>query len=206
MEQWIADLMTFVSTNRVWGGPIVFTLAFAESVAFLSLLVPFTAVIVASGALIPSGTLDPWIIIPWGVAGASLGDAVSYWIGRYFGKQIPNVWPFKNDPELIAQGHRFFVRWGVLSVVIGRFFGPLRAIVPIIAGMMEMPQMRFQLANVGSAIVWLPALMLPGAIAGTLFKNVANFGEKAFGFVFIAFVVFPLVVALIAWLRKRKRA
>ena len=206
MEQWVADLMTFITANRVWAGPIVFVLAFAESMAFLSLLVPFTAMIVASGALIASGTLDPWIIIPWGIAGASFGDAVSYWIGRYFGKRIPKVWPFKNDPALIEEGHRFFVRWGVLSVVIGRFFGPLRAIVPIVAGMMEMPQTRFQLANVGSAIVWLPALMLPGAIAGTLFKNVANFGEKAFGYVFIAFVIFPLAVGLIAWLRKRKRA
>ena len=206
MDEWVAAVVTFITANRAWAGPIVFALAFAESVAFVSLLVPFTAMIVASGTLIASGTLDPWIIIPWGIAGASFGDAVSYWIGRYFGTRIPRIWPFTNDPALIDRGHRFFLRWGVLSVFIGRFFGPLRAIVPIVAGMMEMPQMRFQLANVGSAIVWLPVLMLPGAIAGTLFKNFSNFGEKAFGYVFIAFVIFPLAVALIAWLRRRKRA
>lgn len=206
MDQWVSEVIAFITVNRAWAGPIVFLLAFAESVAVVSLLVPFTAMIVASGALIASGTLDPWIVIPWGVGGASLGDAVSYWLGRYFGRRIPRIWPFRNDPELIAQGHRFFVRWGVLSVVIGRFFGPLRAIVPIVAGMMEMPQLRFQLANVGSAIVWLPALMVPGAIAGTLFRNVTNFGEKAFVYVFIAFVIFPLAVGFIAWLRKRKRA
>ena len=206
MDQWVSEVIAFITVNRAWAGPIVFLLAFAESVAVVSLLVPFTAMIVASGALIASGTLDPWIVIPWGVGGASRGDAGSYWVGRYFGRRIPRIWPFRNDPELIAQGHRFFVRWGVLSVVIGRFFGPLRAIVPIVAGMMEMPQLRFQLANVGSAIVWLPALMVPGAIAGTLFRNVTNFGEKAFVYVFIAFVIFPLAVGFIAWLRKRKRA
>lgn len=206
MDQWVSDVVGYITAHRAWAGPIVFCLAFAESMAFLSLFVPFTAMIVASGALIGAGTLDPWIVLPWGIAGASLGDAVSYWIGRYFGNKIPRIWPFRNHPELIEQGHRFFVRWGVLSVFLGRFFGPLRAIVPIVAGMMEMPQTRFQLANVGSAIVWLPVLMVPGAVAGTVFNNVSNFGEKAFGYVFIAFVVFPLAIGLIVWLCKRKRA
>ena len=157
------------------------SLAFAESMALLSLLVPFTAMIVASGTLIGAGTLDPWIILPWGIAGASLGDAVSYWIGLWFGERVPRMWPFRNNPGALEDGHRFFRRWGVLSVCIGRFFGPLRAVVPIVAGMMRMPQVKFQVANVVSAIVWLPALMLPGAVAGTLFKDVTGFGEKAFG-------------------------
>jgi len=206
VDQWVTEVMAYITANRSWAGPVVCALAFAESMAFLSLLVPFTAMIVASGALIGAGTLDPWIILPWGIAGASLGDAVSYWIGRYFGHKVPRMWPFKNDPALLEQGHRFFLKWGVLSVCLGRFFGPLRAVVPIVAGIMEMPQTRFQIANVASALVWLPMLMLPGAIAGTFFKGVANFGGKAFGYVFIAFIVFPLAIGLIVWLRKRKRA
>jgi len=206
VDQWVADIMAFITANRAWAGPIVCLLGFAESLAFLSLVVPFTAMIVAAGTLIGAGTLDPWIILPWGILGASLGDAVSYWIGRYFGDKVPRMWPFKNDPALLEQGYKFFIRWGVLSVCLGRFFGPLRAVVPVVAGMMLMPQGRFQVANVVSAIVWLPALMLPGAIAGTVFKDVAGFGEKAFGYVFIAFVAFPLVVGFIVWLRKRKRA
>jgi membrane protein DedA with SNARE-associated domain len=206
VEQWVADVMAFITTNRAWAGPIVCLLGFAESLAFLSLFVPFTAMIVAAGALIGAGTLDPWIILPWGILGASLGDAVSYWAGRYFGPKIPRIWPFKSHPALLDQGHRFFLRWGVLSVFLGRFFGPLRAAVPIVAGMMDMPQGRFQVANVVSAIIWLPLLMLPGAIAGTLFKDVANFSERAFGYVFIGFVVFPLLVGFIVWLCKRKRA
>jgi membrane protein DedA with SNARE-associated domain len=206
VDQWVADVMAFITNNRDWAGPVVCALAFAESMAFMSLLVPFTAMIVASGALIGAGTLDPWIILPWGILGASLGDAVSYWIGRYFGHKVAHIWPFKNDPALLDQGHRFFIKWGVLSVCLGRFFGPLRAVVPVVAGMMEMPQGRFQVANVVSAIVWLPALMLPGAIAGTIFKDVANFGERAFGYVFLAFVIFPVAVGFVVWLRKRKRA
>jgi membrane protein DedA with SNARE-associated domain len=206
MEQWVGEIMTFIGGHRSWAGPVVCALAFAESMAFLSLLVPFTATIVASGTLIGTGALDPWVIVPWGVAGACLGDAVSYWIGRYFGDRVPYVWPFKNDPALLEQGRLFFLRWGALSVLLGRFFGPLRAIVPIVAGMMGMSQTRFQIANIASAVIWLPALMLPGAIAGTLLHDVADFGERAFVYVLIAFVVLPLAVALVLWLRRRKRA
>lgn len=198
-------MMAVISANREWAGPLIGALAFAESMAFLSLLVPFTAMIVASGALIGSGALDAWLVLPWGILGACLGDALSYWIGRYFGRAIPRIWPFRNDPALLEQGHRFFLKWGVLSVCLGRFFGPLRAVVPLVAGMMEMPQGRFQLANVGSAIVWLPLLMLPGAVAGTLFKDVPDFGEKTFGYVFVVFLVFPLLVGGWVWLRKRRR-
>ena len=35
-------------------------------------------------------------------------------------------------------------KWGVPGIFIGRFFGPLRAVVPLIAGIFEMPFWRFQ--------------------------------------------------------------
>ncbi len=206
MEQWVANAMSYVAANGHWAGPVVFALAFAESLAFFSLFVPFTAIIVASGTLIGAGTLDPWLILPWGILGACLGDALSYWIGRYFGRSVPRLWPFRNDPGLIDCGQRFFLRWGALSVCLGRFFGPLRAVVPLVAGMMAMPQGRFQIANVASAIVWLPLLMAPGALAGSVFKDVPHFGERTFIYVFVAFLVFPLAVGGLAWLRKRRRA
>jgi membrane protein DedA with SNARE-associated domain len=206
LEHWVADVTAYISANGHWAGPIVCALALAESLAFLSLFVPFTAMIVAAGTLIGAGTLDPWLIVPWGILGACLGDALSYWIGRYFGRAVPRLWPFRKDPGLIDSGHRFFVRWGVLSVCLGRFFGPLRAVVPLVAGMMAMPQGRFQIANVVSAIVWLPLLMLPGAVVGSVFRDVPHFGERAFVYVFAAFLVFPLLIALVAWLRRRRRA
>jgi membrane protein DedA with SNARE-associated domain len=206
LEQWVGEVMAFVAANGHWAGPVVFALAFAESAAFLSLFVPFTAMIVASGTLVGAGTLDPWLVISWGILGACLGDAVSYWVGRCCGASVPRLWPFRRNPGLIECGQRFFLRWGVLSVFLGRFFGPLRAVVPLVAGMMAMPQGRFQIANVVSAAVWLPLLMVPGAVAGSFFKDMPQLGERAFVYVFVAFLVFPLLIGLITWLRKRRRA
>jgi len=205
MDQWIESVLRFIAENRLWAGPVVFALAFAESMAFLSLLVPFTAMIIGAGTLLCGNTLDPWVVIPWGIAGAASGDAVSYWIGRYFKDRIPRIWPFKGNPDMLERGYRFFERWGILAVFIGRFFGPLRAIVPIVAGMMNMRQVRFQLANVGSAIIWLPAVMAPGFLACTILKDVANLSEKVFVYVFLFFLGASLIGAVFVWVRGRMK-
>lgn len=204
MDQWAAQVVDFIARSQVWAGPLIGLMAFAESMAVVGVIVPFTAMIVASGALLATGTLDPWIILPWGIVGAVVGDAASYWLGRWLGHRVHGIWPFSKDPTLLARGHRFFVRWGVLSVCLGRFFGPLRAVVPLVAGMMSMPHTRFQVANVASAIVWMPALMLPGALAGSLIERITGSGAQAFVVVFLAFVAFPLLVGLVLWLRNRR--
>jgi membrane protein DedA with SNARE-associated domain len=209
MDQWIAAVLRFIAENRFWAGPVIFGLGFAESMAVLSIAVPFTSMIIGAGALVcgPNAALDPWLLATWGIAGACAGDAVSYWIGRYFKDRVPRMWPFKNRPEQLERGYQFFARWGVLSVFIGRFFGPLRAVVPIVAGMLGMQQWKFQVANVASAIVWLPLLMAPGCIAGRVFADVANLGERVFGYVFIFFVGTTVIGALVVWIRgRRKRA
>lgn len=205
-----------IAQNHVWAGPVIFALAFAESMAVISLAVPFTAMIIGVGALLcsPNAHLNPWPILVWGVAGASAGDAVSYWIGRYFQDKVPRMWPFRRDPEPLERGYRFFARWGVMSVFIGRFLGPLRAVVPIVAGILRMPQTTFQIANVVSAILWLPMLVLSGCLIakflGFALADVGKMGERVFGYVFLFFVGTTTVGAVAAWisgrLRARKRA
>jgi len=208
MDQWIEEILRFIAANRLLSGPVVFALAFAESMAFISLFVPFTAMIIGAGTLLCGNTLDPWIVIPAGILGAATGDAVSYWIGRAFKDRIPHIWPFKNNPDALARGYRFFERWGIFAVFLGRFIGPLRAVVPIVAGMMNMEQRRFQVANVVSAVIWLPAVMAPGYLACSVLKDVANLSEKVFVYVFVFFTAGSLIVAAFVWLRgwMKKRA
>jgi membrane protein DedA with SNARE-associated domain len=145
---------------------VVFGLAFGESLAFVSLILPFWAMLVGIGAIV--GASDPWIF--WSVVlaagtGAALGDWVSYWLGLHYHEQIQKMWPLNNHPKLIENGHKFFERWGIWAVVIGRFSGPLRASVPIVAGITEMPWLKFQIANWASAFLWAFVLLTPGTWA-----------------------------------------
>ena len=87
---------------------------------------------------------------------------MSYWIGLKLEHSVTHVWPLSRHPDLIPRGEAFMKKWGILGIFIGRFFGPLRASVPLVAGIFEMPYWRFQVANFTSAFVWAAVLLTLG--------------------------------------------
>lgn len=152
----------FVRAHGEWAAPVAFVLAFGESLAFISLLLPAWAALVAIGALASSNDISFWPVWIAASLGAALGDWVSYWIGQKLEYSVQHIWPLSRHPELIPRGERFMRKWGVAGIFIGRFFGPLRASVPLIAGIFEMPFWRFQIANFTSAFVWAAVLLTLG--------------------------------------------
>jgi membrane protein DedA with SNARE-associated domain len=152
----------FVRDHGEWAAPIVFALAFAESLAFISLLVPAWAALVGIGALISSGGVNFWPVWIAASLGAALGDWLSYWIGLKLEYSVQHIWPLSRHPDLIPRGEAFVKIWGIPGIFIGRFFGPLRASVPLVAGIFEMPYWRFQFANFSSAFVWAAVLLTLG--------------------------------------------
>jgi membrane protein DedA with SNARE-associated domain len=162
MEGWMHGLIDFVRQHQTWAAPIVLLLAFGESLAFISLLIPAWGALVAIGALIGASGISFWPILVAGALGAALGDWLSYWFGNKYKDRVAQIWPLSKYPNLLPRGEAFVKKWGVPSIFIGRFFGPLRASVPLVAGIFEMPYWRFQIANFTSAFVWAAALLLFG--------------------------------------------
>lgn len=162
LEDIANSIVAFVRDHAAWAPPIVFALAFAESLAFISFLVPAWGALVAIGALATAGHLNLWAVWIAGSLGAACGDWLSYWIGLKLEYSVAHMWPLSRHPDLIPSGERFVRRWGVPGIFIGRFFGPLRAVVPLIAGIFEMPQWQFQAANFTSAFVWAAVLLVLG--------------------------------------------
>src|SRR6266568_9400457 len=154
MEHLAEPLLEFIKAHQDWAIAIMFITAFGESFAFLSILFPGTTLLIAAGTLIKTGTLPFLPVMAGAILGAVLGDSVSYWIGRRFGGGLARIWPFSRNPALLPSGIAFFRRHGGKSVFIGRFFGPIRAVIPLAAGTMRMPRSRFWIANIGSAAVW----------------------------------------------------
>ena len=164
MEDYARALASFVRDHQVWASPIVLMLAFGESLAFISLLIPAWGALVAIGALIGASGISFWPVWISGAVGAALGDWVSYWFGYKFKEHVAQMWPMSRYPDILPRGEAFVRRWGVPSIFIGRFFGPLRASVPLAAGIFEMPYLQFQVANFTSALVWAAALLLFGDV------------------------------------------
>ncbi len=164
LQDYIDAVVAFVRANEEWAAPIAFVVAFAESFCFLSLLWPGTAILVGISALLAASGVGTEVLFPSILAagiGGSLGYAVSYWIGLYFKDSIDKIWPFSRRPDLIPSGQRFFELHGAFGVFLGHFFGPVRAVIPVVAGMFNMPQLPFQIANILSAFTWALGVIAP---------------------------------------------
>jgi membrane protein DedA with SNARE-associated domain len=169
------DVIDFVQQHEVWAAPIVFGLAFGESLAFISLLLPAWTALLAMGALIGAGKLAFTPILIAGALGAAFGDWLSYWFGFKFKDSVRHMWPLSRHPEFISKGEAFITEYGAAAIFIGRFFGPLRASVPLVAGILAMPYGRFQLANFASAFVWAGVLLTLGDVTSTVIKWIWEF-------------------------------
>ena len=193
------QLLEWVSANPHWAGLIVFLMAFAESLAVVGMVVPGVAVMFAVGALIGAGALDFQTMVLWAVLGAVAGDGLSFWLGKRYQRQLTGLWPFNKHPAMLEKGMAFFQRYGGKSVAIGRFFGPVRAVIPLVAGMMNMSAGAFLFANVISALVWAPAYLLPGMAFGASMELASEVALR----LVILLVVLLASLWFLAWLSHR---
>jgi len=194
VEDLIARAMAIIATHGIWAGPIIGLLAFGESLVVVGLFIPATTLMIALGGLLGTGLLDPLPIICWAVCGAVLGDWISYAIGRRIGPSIYRRWPLNRNRPMVARARLFFRRFGFVSIFFGRFLGPIRAIIPLVGGVMQMKPRAFQIANITSAIVWVPALLAPGYLAAKKLGSVAQITEMHL----FAFAAASLLLTVVA--------
>jgi membrane protein DedA with SNARE-associated domain len=200
MDEIVQPLLAFIAAHSHWAAVVMFVTAFGESFAFLSLLFPGTTLLIAAGTLMSNGTLSYMPVLVGAVLGATLGDTVSYWIGRRYGDGIARIWPFTRNPELLPTGIKFFAKHGGKSVFIGRFFGPIRAVIPLAAGVMKMPRGWFWIANFTSALVWAPMLLFVGDAIGDVGDKMIGAGNT---FVLVFGGLTVLGIAGLVWVGLR---
>jgi membrane protein DedA with SNARE-associated domain/membrane-associated phospholipid phosphatase len=174
LENLLHQALAWIGQHPGWAYALIFFVAMSESVAILGMIVPGVVLLLGAGALITTGAIAFWPAFAAASAGAVTGDGLSYAIGRHFDRHIRGIWPFTRFPDQLDQGVAFFERYGGWSVVLGRFFGPSRAVVPLVAGMMRMPAQRFYLANILSGVAQILVYLIPGMIFGASLKLAAE--------------------------------
>jgi membrane protein DedA with SNARE-associated domain/membrane-associated phospholipid phosphatase len=160
------QIIAAVGANQHLAYLLVFLLSFSESLPLLGSIIPGTTVIVGISALVASGAVDIWWLLGSATLGAILGDGFSYWLGRHYHRAITTMWPLRNYPQLIAVGRAAVQKHGGKSIFIARFTPAIRAIVPMVAGILHMPAGRFYVVNIVSAVAWAVAHIVPAVIAG----------------------------------------
>jgi len=156
-------ILEFIRAQQAYAPLIVGLMTFGESFAFISLVLPMITILVAVGFALAAADVVFWQVWLGAAVGAFLSAWISYEIGHKVKKRAYGIWPLSRRPDLIDRGELFFQRFGPWAMFLGRFFGPTRAVLPLIAGIFLMPRVLFQAANMASASVWSFALLAPGA-------------------------------------------
>ena len=191
--------INWLHTHPHWIGLITCLIAMTESLVVIGLIVPGAVMMVGIGTLVGAQVIPFTSTMLYGVLGAVLGDGISYWCGHHYHEHLRELWPFKKYPHWLHKGEAFFATHGTKSVFLGRFVGPVRPLVPVIAGMLNMPALRFYTANIISACIWSPSYMLPGIIIGQASRE---FGPQVASRFLLTVFAALIVLAISAWLIK----
>ena len=164
----VSAITSFLAANAAAAPFVATALAAAETTAFLSVLIPSTALLVAVGAAVSSGALTFLPIWAGATIGAIAGSTLSFAIGRMFGERILAFGWMQRHAAPIQHARDLFARWGLFAIVLGHFLGPLRPVVFLLAGVSGMKVLPFVVVNTSAAAAW--AFMVPksGELGGDL--------------------------------------
>ena len=207
MASYIDQLIAFVSAHAWLAYLTLFLAALLEAVPVVGSVIPGSTIILALSALVPGGDLRLEWVLAAAIAGALLGDGSAYWLGHRAQREILSSWPLSNYPRVIAQSEAFFHRWGALAVFFARFVPPIRAFVPVTAGALGMPPLRFYPVNIAAILLWAPAHVLPGVLAVSALHEYAGLPHHA-GLArhiwILAVIGGALILALVTWIIRRR--
>ncbi|KTD21734.1 VTT domain-containing protein [Legionella londiniensis] len=200
---YLQPLSIWLHDNPHWALLITFLISFSESLAIIGSIIPGSVTMTAIGILAGSGVMRIDLTLLAATLGAIVGDTASYALGYKFHHRLIYIWPFSRYPHWLKYGKEYFARHGGKSVLIGRFIGPLRSIIPVIAGMMHMNHWQFLLANVVSAIGWAILYVMPGILIGAVGNELSTErASRLFLFVILLLVAIWLISIGIKWMFK----
>lgn len=192
MDVSLDSLTQWLAGNPFWILLAIAVLAFLESLALVGILVPGIALLLAAATAAGSTGIPVWEVLFAGFIGAVLGDGLSFLLGYHYHHVIRRFPPFTTHPHWVDKAEHFFHRYGLAGIVLGRFVGPVRPVMPLVAGLMQMSPARFFTVNVLSALAWSPFYLMPGYLVG---KSIEGPGALKY-----QHLMFLLGIFLAGWL------
>jgi len=193
-------LIAWIAAHPIAAGAVVCLVAFCDAVVILGFAVPAAPILFAVGTLVGLGKIDGTYAVLSAALGAFLGDGVSFLFGHHYGDRMRRMWPFSRHPQWIEQGEVFFRRHGLKGIVIARYVGAVRPLVPAIAGMLKMRALRYALPSAFASITWALFFIAPGWIFGAsieLFTAIAGRLAIVLAMLIVVLVLIYFAVTLV---------
>jgi membrane protein DedA with SNARE-associated domain/membrane-associated phospholipid phosphatase len=180
------------NTLGAWTYLLVGFFAFAETGAFVGLVVPGETVMLLGGAVAGQGAIDVYLLIAIAWFAAWLGDTTSFFLGRRLGREFV----MRHGPRFGISHERFekvedyFSRHGGKTIFIGRFISLVRAFAPFIAGSSGMRYRAFVPYSILGTGLWAGAHILIGYFFSRSVETGAKYAGKG------AFLLATLIVVV----------
>lgn len=199
-------LLHIGNTLGQWTYLLVAVLAFLETGAFVGLLAPGETAMILGGVVAGQGEISVITLIALVWVAATLGDAVSFWLGRRLGRDflVRHGPKFRITPEVLERVEGFFDQHGGKAILLGRFVGIVRAVAPFLAGTGRMSFKRFLPYDILGAGLWATTFILLGYVFWQSLGTVLDYAKKgALGLGITITVIVGLVVA-VRWLSREE--
>ncbi|KAF1706450.1 hypothetical protein CSC71_14315 [Pseudoxanthomonas sangjuensis] len=170
---WFDSLLAWVGAHPHAAGAVIFAVAFCDALIVLGAVVPALPLLLPVGILVGMGEMSGPSALACAALGAFLGDGLSFFVGRRWGRHLYDYWPFSKYPQLLHRGEARFRRNSVKSVIVARYLGPIRPFVPAVAGMSRMPLKKYLPTSAFAALSWAALFLAPGWILGQAYDAVA---------------------------------
>jgi membrane-associated protein len=194
IARWIIEL------GPVWVYTPLFIIIFIETGLVVTPFLPGDSLLFAAGVFAaPGGGLNLAVLLISLYVAAILGNTSNYWIGRKIGQAVIDSGRIRAlTPERIAKTQALFDRYGLLAVVLTRFFPIIRTFAPFLAGVGGMHFGRFTLFNVLGGVLWVTIFTLLGYFFGGI-----PFVQDNFELIIIAIVIISLIPTIVGIIKVR---
>lgn len=163
----IDSVLSFIQQHAEWAWAFAFAIAFAESLIIVGFFVPGWVLLIALGGLVGAQIVAFLPVFMAAYVGAVLGEGLGFSLGFAHSEKIRRSRWLQQHQESVLLAENLFLRYGALSLIVGRFVGPVRAVLPFVAGFLYYSRPRYWLINVATGAVWAAAYLMPGMLAGT---------------------------------------
>jgi undecaprenyl-diphosphatase len=188
----------------------VFLFAALETAAFAGLAVPGETAVLLGGVVAFQGRVSVWAMAASAALGAIIGDSAGFYLGRRLGARVLNSRLGRLvSEERIASTMQRIRSGGRRAVILGRFVGVIRAVMPFAAGMSGMRYGSFLLASVVGATSWGVGLTLLGYLAGNSWRRAERYlgqGSTALGLTILVVILLVVGYRKLAARRKQRRS
>lgn len=118
--------------------------------------IPSEVIMPFAGYLASTGRFNLWLVATFGAIGCNIGSAVAYEVGAWGGRPFLERWGryVLLDRHELDRVDRVFIRFGAISVLVGRMLPIIRTFIALPAGIARMNRVTFHILTFIGSWPW----------------------------------------------------